>query len=488
MARRTRRILSVASECVPLMKTGGLADVVGALPAALEPLGWSSKVLLPAYPGLLDRVERGVRVWCDEDLFGGPAAVVRGTVDGLKVLLLDAPHLFARDGGPYSANGHDHHDNHIRFAALSWVGAQIAMHGTSDRWKPDVVHVHDWQAGLVPSYLKYAGSSVPTVMTVHNIAFQGIVGSDELDSIRLPRWDFTPEALEYHGNLSTLKAGMIHASRLTTVSPSYAQELTTPEFGFGLEGVVSVRRERGELWGIINGIDTKVWDPAADEHVVPYSVADPVGKAVNRQRVLDEFNLEQPTGPLAVVVTRLTYQKGIDLMVQALPGFLERGGAVAILGSGDAEYEAALSDLAARYPGKVGLCLGYDEALSHRLYAAGDVVLVPSRFEPSGLTQLYGMRYGAIPVVAATGGLRDTVCDATPENLEREVATGFTFGDAYLGGTIDAGGLSFALGRAADLYADTPAWEKLRTTAMTAPVSWDGSAQQYHALLSDLVS
>lgn len=487
MARRIKRVLSVASECAPLIKTGGLADVVGALPAALEPLGWKTKVLLPAYPGLLQKIGRGTRVWRDENLFGGPATVVRGKIYGLNVLLLDAPHLFDRDGGPYSAHGHDFHDNHVRFAALSWVGAQIALHGTKDKWKPDLVHAHDWQAGLVPSYLRYAGSQIPTVMTVHNIAFQGIVGADQLDYLRLPSWDFTPESLEYHGLLSTLKAGMVHASRLTTVSPSYAQELTEAHFGFGLEGVVKARRERGELAGFINGVDTSVWDPATDPEVVPYSALDTSGKAENRQRLLQEFSLAEPTGPLAVVVTRLTYQKGIDLMVEALPGFLERGGAVAILGSGDADYEAALGDLAARYPGQVGLRIGYDEALSHRLYAGGDIVLVPSRFEPSGLTQLYGMRYGTIPVVAATGGLRDTVCDATPENLAAGVATGFTFGDAYLGGTIDAGGLSFALGRAIDLYGDAEAWSQLRHTAMNAPVGWEQSAAQYAAMFDNLI-
>lgn len=487
MARRVKRLLSVASECAPLVKTGGLADVVGALPAALEPFGWKTKVLLPAYPGLLERLQRGVRVWHDEDLFGGPAAVVRGKIDGLNVLLLDAPHLFAREGGIYADHHGDYGDNHIRFAALSWAAAQIAMNGTSDRWKPDLVHAHDWQAGLVPSYLRYAGSTVPSVMTVHNIAFQGVSGADQLDRLRLPVWDFTPDSLEYHGLLSTLKAGMVHASRLTTVSPSYARELTDPNFGFGLQGVVTSRRDRGELAGIINGVDTEVWNPETDPQVAPYSVLEPAGKAINRQRLLQEFNLPEPTGPLAVVVTRLTYQKGIDLLVQALPGFLDRGGALAILGSGDAEYEAALSDLAARYPEQVGLRLGYDEALSHRLYAGGDMVLVPSRFEPSGLTQLYGMRYGAVPLVAATGGLRDTVCDATPENLAAGTATGFTFGDADLGGTVDAGGLSFALGRAIDLYADTEAWEKLRYTAMSAPVGWERSAVQYAGMFDTLI-
>lgn len=488
MARRAKRVLSVASECAPLIKTGGLADVVSALPAALEPFGWKTKILLPAYPGLLDRLERGVKVWSDEDLFGGPARVVRGKLGKLNLLLLDAPHLFDREGGPYGVDGHDFGDNHVRFAALSWAAAQIAQTGTSDRWKPDLVHVHDWQAGLVPSYLKYAGSQLPTVMTIHNIAFQGVVGPDQLDYLRLPTWDFTPDALEYHGLLSTLKAGMVHASRLTTVSPSYAQELTEPGFGFGLQGVVTSRRDRGELAGIINGIDTELWNPAQDPAVEPYSAQDLTGKALNRQRILEEFGLKEPAGPLAVVVSRLTYQKGIDLLVQALPGFLDRGGSLALLGSGDPSYEQALRDLAARYPEQVGLRFGYDEDLSHRLYAGGDLVLIPSRFEPSGLTQLYGMRYGTLPLVAATGGLRDTVTDASPENLAAGTATGFTFGDTHLGGQIDAGGLSFALGRAIDLYADSQAWEQLMVQAMNQPLDWSNSAAQYADLFDQLLA
>lgn len=487
MARRHRRLLSVASECAPLVKTGGLADVVGALPGALDPLGWHTRVLMPAYPGMLDRIGPSRRLWREDDLFGGSATLRSGSFGGLKLLLLDAPHLFDRPGGPYAVDGHDHPDNHVRFAALSWAGARVAIEGTSDRWRPDAVHAHDWQAGLVPSYLKYAGSRVPSIMTIHNIAFQGLCGADQLDRLRLPTWDFHADSLEYHGLLSTLKAGMLHASLLTTVSPGYAEELTQPEFGFGLEGVVAARRDRGELQGIINGIDTSVWDPAHDPHTVPYSADRPRRKAANRSALLEEFSLPEPEGPLAVVVTRLTHQKGVDLLLDALPAFVERGGAVVILGSGDAGYELGLGDLASRFPHAVGVRLGYDEALSHRMYAGGDLVLVPSRFEPCGLTQLYGLRYGAIPLVAATGGLRDTVVDATPRNLAGGTATGFTFGDASQGGVIDAGGLGFALGRAIDLYRDRAAWERLRARAMRSPVGWGDSAARYAGLLEELV-
>lgn len=275
---RRRRVLSVASECAPFIKTGGLADVVGALPGALDPLGWSSRVLMPAYPAVLEKVGRSRRLWRDPDLFGGPAVVRAATIDGVSVLLLDAPHLFDRPGGPYIVDGHDHADNHVRFAALSWAAARIAIEGLSDRWRPDLVHAHDWQAGLAPSYLKYAGSRVPSIMTIHNIAFQGIFAADQLDRLRLPTWDFTPDALEYHGHVSALKAGLVHASRVTTVSRTYASELTTPEFGFGLEGVVASRRNRGELHGILNGIDTAVWNPETDPHIHSYSAASPAGR------------------------------------------------------------------------------------------------------------------------------------------------------------------------------------------------------------------
>ena len=318
-------------------------------------------------------------------------------------------------------------------------------------------------------------------MTIHNIAFQGIFGPDQLDRLRLPTWDFHPEALEYHGLVSTLKAGLVHATKVTSVSPTYAEELTTPEFGFGLEGVVASRRAGGDLTGIVNGIDTTVWDPATDREIISFSAADTAAKDRNRRELLAEFGLAEPRGPLAVVVTRLTHQKGVDLLLEALPGFVEAGGAVIVLGAGDPGYEYGLGELAARHPQSVGVRIGYDEPLSHRMYGGGDLVLVPSRFEPCGLTQLYGMRYGAVPVVASTGGLRDTVVDASPENLAADVATGFAFAD------IDAGGLAGALTRACDLYAEPAAWQRLRHRAMSNPVDWGPSAERYAALFAEIM-
>lgn len=478
---QSHHLLSVASECAPLIKTGGLADVVGALPGALEPLGWHTRVLLPAYRQVTDTAEVGARVWESPDVFGGPASVLAGTHRGVDYLFLEAPHLFDRAGGPYNDHGVDYPDNHVRFAALSWVGARLAIEGTSDGWKPDLVHAHDWQAGLVPSYLHYAHSHVPSLLTIHNVAFQGVFGPDQLDYLKLPTWDFHPAALEYHGLVSALKAGMVHASAVNTVSPTYAQQLTDPEYGFGLEGVVAMREQRGEMFGILNGIDTTVWDPANDPHTVPYSWRKPKHKADNKKALLEEFGLPEPAGFLAVVVTRLSYQKGIDILIDATEHLVERGGALIVLGSGDPDLEHRLHELAARYPDNVGVRIGYDEPLSHRMYAGGDAVIVPSRFEPCGLTQMYGLRYGAVPVVAATGGLKDTVTDTSVTTFENRTANGFTFDD------ISATGLKNALDRAFTLREQLKLWKMVRRTAMETPVSWEASAKIYADLFTRLI-
>ncbi|MFT4085720.1 MAG: glycogen synthase GlgA [Gordonia sp. (in: high G+C Gram-positive bacteria)] len=482
MGRDRHSILSVASECVPFVKTGGLADVVGSLPHALSKLGWRTRVLLPAYRGLLEQFDELTPVWEHGELFGGYGVVLAGRYAGLDMLMLDAPHLFDRPGGPYSIDGHDHPDNHVRFAALSWVGARLAIDGTAEGWRPDIIHAHDWQAGLVPSYLRYAGVSVPTVMTIHNVAFQGVFGADQLDALRLPTWDFHSEALEYHGLVSSLKAGLVHASKVTTVSATYSEQLTTPEYGFGLHGVIADRARRGDMLGIVNGIDVATWDPATDPHIASYGVGNMRAKTKNRRALIKMFGLRPPDGPLAVVVTRLSYQKGIDLLLDALPGFIESGGAVIVLGSGEPQYEYGLVQLADRYPESVGVRIGYDEPLSHQLYAGADLVVVPSRFEPCGLTQLFGLRYGAVPLVASTGGLRDTVVDVTDESLAKGIATGFTFTD------VSAGGLAHGFARAVSLYADRPRWRKLRKRGMETPVGWGASAQHYARLFAELLT
>jgi starch synthase len=471
----TGRVLSVASECVPLIKTGGLADVAGALPAALAAQGWEVRTLLPAYPGLVARLEGPRAIWAEPDLFGGPARAVLGRVGAMEVVLLDAPHLYDRPGGPYGAAGRDHPDNPERFAALSWAAAAIAA---LPDWRADVLHAHDWQAGLAPYYLKAAGAGIASVLTVHNIAFQGIAPASRLGALRLRRADYTSACLEYWGNISALKAGLVTADAITTVSPTYAEELMRPEVGMGLEGVIAERA--GALHGILNGIDTGVWDPAADPLIIPFDAARMAGKAANRAALQAEFGLGGGPGPLAVLVSRLTHQKGIDLLPAALPAFVAGGGGLAILGSGDAALEAALKGLAARHPGRVGLRLGYDEALAHRMFAGGDAVLVPSRFEPCGLTQMYGLRYGTVPVVAATGGLNDTVIGATPATLAAGAATGITFHP------VDALALAQALRRLLALHADPPAWRALQRRGMKAELGWGRAAAAYARLYRSL--
>lgn len=472
------QVLSVASECVPFLKTGGLADVVGALPGALKPAGWDMRVLLPGYRGLRSRLESMDEVWFEADLFGGPARVFAGEAEGLSLMLLDAPHLFDREGGPYVGPGGDWPDNAFRFAALSWAAAEIARNGAGG-WKPDVLHAHDWQAGFAPAYLRYHGQGdVASVITVHNIAFQGWAPAALLGPLRLPGNEFHAGALEYYNGLSSLKAGLVTADAITTVSPTYAEELMRPEFGMGLQGVISARADR--VHGILNGVDTGVWSPEADPGISPYSVKSLKKKAENRAALSREFGLDVP-GPLAIIVSRLTDQKGIDLLPGAIPGFIEAGGGLAILGSGDPALETAMHDLAARYPGRVGVRIGYDEALSHRMFAGADAVLVPSRFEPCGLTQMYGLRYGTLPVVALTGGLADTVIGLSPATQAAGTATGIVFHPT------DALGLSQALKKLTDLYADPAAWTQVQKNAMRHPVGWESSAAAYARLYESLI-
>ena len=472
------RVLSVASECVPLVKTGGLADVVGALPAALAAHGWEMRVLIPAYRALRAMAADWPVVLHEQGLWGGEGRVLAGEVAGISMLLLDAPHLYDRDGGPYGGPGGDWPDNPQRFAALSWVAARIAREGLTDGWAPQVLHVHDWQGGFAPAYLAYGGSGgVGSVMTIHNIAFQGWADALQIDNLRLPADEFHPDALEYYGGLSSLKAGLVTADRITTVSPNYAAELMRPEFGMGMQGVLA--RRAAVVSGILNGVDTALWSPEAE--AMPYNATTLKRKALTRAALCEEFGLQVP-GPLAIVVSRLTDQKGIDLLPGTMPDFIEAGGGLIVLGSGDPGLEAAMRGLALRYPGRVGLRIGYDEKLSHRMFAGGDAVLVPSRFEPCGLTQMYGLRYGAVPVVAAVGGLADTVIHANPAAVSAGVATGITFHPT------DATALATALRQLIGLYANPALWAKVQRNAMKQDVGWGHSAAAYAQLYTEITA
>ena len=478
VGRPVIRVLSVASECAPLVKTGGLADVVGALPGALAPEGVEMRVLLPGYPAVMDAAAPETLLFEDADLFGGPARILAAKAAGLDLIVIDAPHLFARPGSIYlGPDGRDWPDNPERFAALSWVAAQIGAAGAAG-WQPQVIHGHDWQAGFIPEYLHLTGNParVRTVMTIHNIAFQGLSDARRMAALRLPRRRFTRDGFEFWGRVSALKAGLVGADRLTTVSPTYAAELMRDEFGMGLDGVM--RERRGVLSGILNGIDDTVWNPATDGALAaPYDT--PAGKTANTAALRRELDLAPGAGPLCVVVSRLTEQKGLDLLIEALPALLARGGQLALLGAGEAWMEDAFR--AAAGDGRVAVRIGYDEALAHRLIGGGEAILVPSRFEPCGLTQLYGLRYGTIPVVALTGGLADTVINASPAALAAGAATGIQFTP------LTADTLRGALDRLCDLHADRATWNRMQRNAMRQPVGWAPSARAYAALYRDLL-
>lgn len=464
------KVLSVTSEAVPLVKTGGLADVAGALPKALAAFDVDMRVLLPAYRPIRAKINDAKPVWTDHNLFGGPASAF-ALVD-TPFYLLDAPHLFDREGGPYSDSHGDYGDNAFRFAALSFAAALIAEAGFADGWVPDIMHGHDWQAGFAPTYIKARGrASTKSVMTIHNIAFQGWAPASELPHLMLPAERFSPDGLEYYGALSALKAGLIDADWITTVSPNYADELKTGQFGMGLEGVIRGRAH--QMSGILNGVDYEIWSPEKGDGFTPYSRTKLAGKAKNRTALAAEFGIAEPEAPLAIVVSRLSDQKGMDLLIDALPAYFAAGGALCLLGSGDAGLERALGEIANRFPDRFGLRIGYDEGLAHRMFAGADTVLVPSRFEPGGLTQLYGLAFGTLPIVAATGGLADTVVHANIAALQNNVATGLSFA------RIDAEALQSVLLRSIALYRDKKTWQKMMKNAMGADFGWARAAASY---------
>jgi len=477
------KVLSVASEAYPLIKTGGLADVAGALPAALAAHDVDMRVLLPGYKQVKAKLRKPARVMEFDDLLGVSAVILACRIDSVDYLVLDAPDLYDRDGGPYTnAAGADHPDNWRRFAALCRAAASIAEDGLDDGWTPDIVHAHDWQAGLTPVYMRHGrAAATPTLITVHNLAFQGQFGPDIFPELGLPKTEFTVDGIEYYGDVSFLKGGLQMASAITTVSPTYAQEIRTPAFGMGLDGLINARADR--LHGIVNGIDTKVWDPATDSLIAAnYTHSKLKKRQANRKALAERFGFTDTDGPVFTVVSRLTWQKGIDVLAEIADDLVAMGGKLAVLGSGDQALEGALLAAAARHRGHVGLVIGYDEALSHLMQAGGDAILVPSRFEPCGLTQLYGLRYGNVPVVARTGGLADTVIDANEAASAARVATGFQFAPV----TPDS--LREALRRAIRAFADPQIWARLQNQGMKADVSWDRSALRYAALYAELIA
>lgn len=476
-------VLSVASEVFPLIKTGGLADVAGALPGALAAEGVLVRTLVPGYPTIMRAVGEAQVVASYPDLMGGPARVLATESQGLALFVIDAPHLYERTGNPYmDSSGDDWEDNVLRFAALGRVAADIGQ-GRVESFVPDVVHAHDWQAGLAPAYLHYDKDRRPlTVMTVHNLAFQGRFGAEHFASLGLPATAFAMDGVEYYGGVGFLKAGLALADRITTVSPTYAAEIRTPAGGMGLDGLLRMRSR--VVFGILNGIDTSVWDPAQDPMLArPFDARHLKNRALNRTALEERLRLSPGAGgPLFGVVSRLTWQKGMDLLLAAMPELLARGGRLALLGSGDLAIEQGFLALAAANPGQVAVVTGYNEALAHEIQAGVDALLVPSRFEPCGLTQLCALRYGAIPVVARTGGLADTVVDANQAALASRAGTGIVFSPV----TTEA--LSHAIERTVQLHANPVRWRAVQMRAMRQDVSWAGPAAQYARLYRDALA
>ncbi|MCA1405989.1 glycogen synthase GlgA [Ensifer sp. IC3342] len=476
-------ILSVASEVYPLVKTGGLADVVGALPAALLPHGIKTRTLVPGYPAVLHKLKKRKKVGGFDNLFGHSATVFSAEINGLDLLVLDQPALYQRDGGPYlDTTGRDYPDNFRRFAALSLAAAEIAGDNIISGWKPDIVHVHDWQTALTPIYMRFGSApDMPTVMTIHNIAFQGQFGASVFPELSLPPEAFSVQFLEYYGDVGFLKGGLQTATAITTVSPSYAQEILTPEFGMGLDGLLSSRVD--SLIGIANGIDADAWDPQTDPHIAEHYTAGTLKRrAANRRALEERFGLDKTPGPIFSVISRLTWQKGMDLVAEVTDDIVALGGKLVVLGSGDSALEGALLAAASRHRGHIGMVTGYDEPLSHLMQAGADAILIPSRFEPCGLTQLYGLRYGCVPVVARTGGLADTVIDANEAALSARVATGFQFLP------VTADGLRLAIRRVLRAYSESKVWARMQNQGMKCDVSWAKSAERYVSLYSGLLA
>ena len=487
------RILFVTTEVYPLVKTGGLADVAGALSAALAEAGEDVRLLLPAYPQAVRALPHGHPIVTGEVL-GWRIHLIEGCMpdSGIPVLLVVCPLLFERPGNPYcSSTGCDWPDNYERFAVLSHVAASVAVGEWEETrrgwkgkgWQADVVHANDWQTGLVPAYLKVWENACRrkgpvSVFTIHNLAFQGLFPPYVMSRIGLPLEMFSVNGLEFYGDISYLKAGLYYSDSITTVSPTYAHEIQTEQAGKGLQGLLLARAKT--LFGILNGEDRRVWNPATDPSIHhPFTDRQMSGKVLDKMALQRELGLRiSADSPLFGVISRLTEQKGVDLVLGAVSDMMARDGQLVILGAGDRRFEVACLAAAERYPEKIAVRIGLDEALAHRIQAGSDVLLMPSRFEPCGLSQMYAMRYGTLPVVRRTGGLADTVVDV---NDPDDQGTGFVFDAA----TVPA--FLAVLHRVFALYRNRAVWQSIQSRAMRQDFSWRRSAERYRQLYRELV-
>ena len=480
------KILHVAAEVFPLVKTGGLADVVAALPVAQTEQGGDVRLLLPGLPPVLEAVQSARTIIDIGACFGALRVrllLARLPGNHLPVYVIDAPYLYRRGGSPYQDNqGEEWSDNLQRFALLGWIAAHLAAEDADPQWAPEIVHAHDWHAAMSCAYVaEHPANSARTVFTVHNLAYQGLFPMHDWPSLGLASRLMSPAGLEFHGQLSFMKAGLMFADHVTTVSPTYAREIATHEFGCGLEG--AIRGRHGAVSGILNGIDEEIWNPAADPAIAQrYDTGQLDGKLACRRALQAHSGIEIDDDALLIaIVSRLSGQKGLDLVLAALPGLIQAGAQLVVQGTGEPVLEAAFNMAAQAHPGRVHVHIGYDEPRAHALIAGADVIAVPSRFEPCGLTQMYGLRYGTVPVVRNVGGLADTVLDATPNAVADGSATGFVFEPA----TPEA--FERCVHRALLLRRDAAAWRGIVRAGMHRQHTWAGPASEYLALYGRLL-
>ena len=478
-------ILFATSEIHPLVKTGGLGDVSASLPPALRALGDDVRVVLPAYRTVLEQTGE-LRLVATLDLAGVPTSVriLEGRLpdSDVPLYLVDSPVHFDRDGGPYvDDHGSDWPDNAARFATFGRAITTLALDQAGLEWRPQVVHCNDWQTGLAPALLARFTPRPATIFTVHNLAYQGLFSWQEFADLGLPHDLWAMEAMEFHGLFSFIKGGLAYADWITTVSPSYAEEICTSEFGEGLDGLLNYRGDR--LTGILNGVDYDTWDPSVDQHIPKrYNAKNLRFKKQDKQALKATFGLDEQDLPIIGMVGRLAQQKGVDLVLDALPALMGEPVQLVVGGSGDPALEKKLRAAARRHAGQIGIHIGYDEALAHLVEAGSDMFLMPSRYEPCGLNQIYSLRYGTAPIVRSTGGLRDTVVDATEETLRDSSATGFAFS------TTSAKALYEAVCRALALYEHPRLWRRLLTTGMIQDFSWAVSARHYQAIYAEAIA
>lgn len=471
------KVLFATSEITPWIKTGGLADVSGALPPALAAAGCDVRILVPAYPAIKGAFPRQLRRIPVPQLAPRlPACSIIETepvAEGVYFWLIDAPGLFDRPGNPYNDSfGHDWADNVWRFGLLSRVAAWLAESASQTGWQPDILHCNDWHTALAPAYLRYLGGRTRSVLTVHNMAFHGLYPATCLEDLALPPHAFSFDGVEFHGKLSFLKAGLQAATRITTVSPTYAREVQTKAFGCGLEGLLRYRAD--VLDGILNGIDLSQWNPASDP-LIPndYSRDSLERKAQNTTALKKRLGLVPGDAPLLGIVSRMTHQKGFSLILEIADQLIATGCQFVILGSGEKRMERDFSELAHRHPRQAMVVIGYEEGLAHQIEAGADIFLMPSLFEPCGLNQMYSLRYGTPPVVRRTGGLADTVVDTTPETLADGTANGFVFDDP------DPQALFATVMRAVATKRDAATWTRVQQNGMALEMGWDQAAQHY---------